>query len=137
MPSAPHEDRELGERIRRFRIEKGLSQAELSRAASISAPYLSELESGLARRPSGQILLALAGALGVTIADLLGTPVATPARELPQSLLQFAEQRGLAQADVEMLASIRFRGEPPRSVRRWEMIYDTIRTSRGLDDEPD
>ena len=35
------------------------------------------------------------------------------------SLLEFAKERRLPRSDVEMLASIRFRGDPPRTSRRW------------------
>jgi len=129
-------DEGLGERLRRFRTDKGLSQAELARAAQLSPAYLSELEGGAGKRPSGRVLLALGDALGVTIADLLGRRIAPESEPaLPPSLVEFAKRRGIPDGDVKMLASIRFRGDPLRSERRWEMIYDTIRTSRGLDEE--
>ncbi len=34
-----------------------------------------------------------------------------------------------------MLASTRFRGDPPRTLRRWQHIYDAVRMSRTLDEE--
>lgn len=127
---------ELGERIRRYRSQKRMTQANLAKAAHMSAAYLSELEGGAGKRPSGRVLLGLSEALGVTIADLLGRDIRPAEKdELPPGLAEFAGERGLPDADVEMLASIRFRGDPPRTRRRWAMIYDTIRTSAGLDDE--
>jgi transcriptional regulator with XRE-family HTH domain len=127
----------IGDRLKKFRKSLGLSQAELARRSNVSAAYLSELESGLGKRPGGEILLRLANGLEVTVAELLGqdirpndegTPVPDP------SLLEFAKERKLPASDIAMLASIRFRGEPPRSSRRWAMIYDTIVTSRALDE---
>jgi len=130
-------DNGLGDRIKRYRKELGMSQADLARKAKVSAPYISELESGQGKRPSGEILLRLADALEVTIAELLGQDIRPGDGDPPvpdPSLLDFAKERKLAKSDVTMLASIRFRGEPPRTARRWAMIYDTIVTSRSLDE---
>jgi hypothetical protein len=71
----------------------------------------------------------------VTIADLLVAGPTPPATGIPDSLREFAEDRKLIEADIEMLSNIRFRGEPPRSARRWAMIYDAIRMSRSIDNE--
>jgi transcriptional regulator with XRE-family HTH domain len=125
----------LGARIRRYREDKGLTQTALADAAALSKTYLSELESGAGRRPSGDVLLRIADALGITIADLLGRHVAPAGDALPDGLADFANQRGLPEADVAMLASIRFRGDPPRTARRWQHIYDAIRMSRTLDED--
>jgi transcriptional regulator with XRE-family HTH domain len=130
------EGEELGNNIKKLRGEMQISQAELARRAEVSAAYLSELESGQGRSPSGRVLLQLARALGTTIAVVLGDDVhpgdtsATP----DPTLLAFARERGLSQADLDMLASIRFRGDPPKTSRRWAMIYDSIITSKMLDE---
>jgi transcriptional regulator with XRE-family HTH domain len=126
----------LPENLKRLRAEKRLSQAELSRQAEVSPGYVSELESGQGKRPSGQVLMRLAKALGVTIAELLGESTRPGAStvEPDQSLLEFAKERNLPPSDVEMLAGVRFRGDPPRTSRRWAMIYDTIVSSQMLDD---
>ncbi len=130
------EGTDLGERIKKLRGEMNLSQAELARRAGLSPAYLSELEGGQGKRPGGQVLLHLAQALGTTIAVILGDDVRPggSAVAVDDSLLEFARERGLSQADIDMLASIRFRGDPPRTSRRWSMIYDTIVTSRMLDE---
>jgi transcriptional regulator with XRE-family HTH domain len=130
-------DNGLGTRLKRYRKEMGMSQADLARKAEVSAPYVSELEGGLGKRPSGEILLKLANALDVTIAELLGQDIRPGDADAPvtePSLLEFAKDRKLAKADVAMLASIRFRGDPPRTARRWAMIYDTIVASRTFDE---
>ena len=127
----------IGDRLKEYRKGLGMSQADLARKSSVSAAYVSELESGLGKRPSGEILLRLANALEVTIADLLGQDIRPGDGDPPvpdSSLLEFAKERRLPRSDVEMLASIRFRGDPPRTSRRWAMIYDTIVTSRTLDE---
>jgi transcriptional regulator with XRE-family HTH domain len=136
MSNSP--DGGLGERLRRYRTDARLSQAELGRKAEVSAAYISELEAGAGRRPSGRVLLAIAQALDVTIAELLGreigrTDEATEA--LPPGLSEFAALRNLPESDIRMLAGIRFRGEPPRTSKRWEVIYDTIRSSMVFDED--
>jgi transcriptional regulator with XRE-family HTH domain len=136
MAIGPSHDDGLGGRLKQLRSELGLTQAEVARRAGVSAPYLSELEGGHGRRPSGEVLLRLAEALGVTIAELLGRELRPPddQGQVTPSLEEFARDRGLGSADVKMLASIRFRGEPPRTPRRWAMIYDAIVASRTFDD---
>jgi transcriptional regulator with XRE-family HTH domain len=127
---------DLGQRLRRFREDRGWTQAALAEHAGVSKPYLSELEGGAGRRPSGQILLQLADALGVTVADLLGRQIVpTQEPDIPPSLREFAAQSGLPESDIRMLAGIRFRGEAPRTPKRWEHIYTAIRTSQAIDED--
>ena len=125
----------IGSRIRRFREEAGLSLSALATKADVSKGYLHRLEADSTdSRPSGKTLYALAEALGVTMSDLLGRKLLTPAHaDVPQTLREFAEDEGLPEADVLMLASIEFRGEAPRTKERWRYIYTAIETSRGLD----
>lgn len=69
----------IGERIRRLRLERGLSQRELSEPG-ISYAYISRLESNK-RRPSLKAVRALAGKLGVTPEYLeTGEPIAAAAQ---------------------------------------------------------
>jgi transcriptional regulator with XRE-family HTH domain len=128
----------VGGRIRRFREDRGLSLSQLAEKAGVSKGYLSALENDpSARRPSAETLYAVAAALGVTIADLLGRRLlAEQAAAIPESLLEFAAEAGLPEADVRMLASIHFRGEQPRTKERWRYIYTAIRTSEPLDEPP-
>jgi hypothetical protein len=48
-------------------------------------------------------------------------------------LREFADEDGLPEADVLMLAAIRFSGQPPRTKERWRHIYTAIRTSAAMD----
>lgn len=61
--------RQLGERIRRLRLERGLSQEEVARPA-FTAPYISHLEHGK-RRPSHEALTHIAERLGMTYEQLV------------------------------------------------------------------
>ncbi len=60
-----------GNPIRIWREYRGLSQGELATRASISASYLSQLESGK-RDGTIEVLSALANGLGVALDDLVG-----------------------------------------------------------------
>jgi transcriptional regulator with XRE-family HTH domain len=125
----------IGARIRRFRDDAGLSLSALATKAGVSKGYLHRLEADSTdARPSGKTLYLLAEALGVTMSDLLGRKLLGPAQvEVPDTLRQLADDEGLPEADVLMLASIEFRGEAPRTKERWRYIYNAIETSRGLD----
>ena len=125
----------IGDQIRRFREERGLNLSQLAVEAEVSKGYLWSLENDQdTRRPSADTLYAIAKALGVTMSDLMGPtllPAAPP--DVPDSLREFAEEAGLPQADLHMLASIQFRGEQPRTKERWRYIYTAIATSRTID----
>ena len=125
----------IGDRIRRFREDRGLSLSQLAADAGISKGYLWNLENDQdARRPSADTLYSIARTLGVTMSDLMGRkllPAATP--QVPDSLHEFADEEGLPEADLYMLASIQFRGEQPRTKERWRYIYTAIATSRAID----
>jgi transcriptional regulator with XRE-family HTH domain len=126
----------IGDRIRRHRIEANMSISDLAAASAISRSYLSELEnnSGNHQHPSARVVYAIGKALGVSMSELLGQPkILQPDTKPSRSLLHFAKERDLSDRDVEMLASIRFRGEPPKSAARWQFIYDAIRNSSAME----
>jgi hypothetical protein len=69
------------------------------------------------------------------MADLMGRHLsAATAAEIPDSLREFAEEERLPEADIQMLASIQFRGERPRTKERWRYIYTAISTSAAIDE---
>ncbi|MYA54976.1 helix-turn-helix transcriptional regulator [Candidatus Poribacteria bacterium] len=126
----------LGQKIRQLREEKGLSLNGLAEEASVSKAYLSQLENDVSKQPSAEILLKIASALGVTIADLLDQPVRVYAEDfededVPHVLREFIDERGEAldiqKEDVRMLMNIRYRGNQPKAIEEWEHILQTIR----------
>lgn len=129
----------IGQRIRRFREDAGLSASELAEKTGIAKSYLSALENSEddeKRRPGANTLYAIAKELGVAMSDLLGKPILIQNRhERPESLESFARDQGLPEADIEMLAGIRFRGEEPKTPERWKFIYQAIKNSAPMDDE--
>src|SRR5215510_13664555 len=80
----------VGQRLRRLRHERGLSQRELA-SPGVSYAYISRIEAG-ARRPSVKALRMLARKLGVS-AEYLETGSEITAAELRQLQLAEAELR--------------------------------------------
>jgi transcriptional regulator with XRE-family HTH domain len=122
----------LGAEIKRRREEQGLSLSDLARLAGVSKGYLSQIESEAATRPSAQTLIKVARALGTSLGELLGdqeAPGAEPEVEVPESLTEFADEEQLPEAEVQMLARIRYRGRAPRTADDWRFIYESIRRS--------
>lgn len=64
---------QVGVRLRRLREKKSLSLADLSRTTGISKSTLSRLEAGQ-RKPSLELLLPLAAALGVALDEIVAAP---------------------------------------------------------------
>jgi transcriptional regulator with XRE-family HTH domain len=63
---------QLGENLTRLRTARGLTQDDLRHASGVSVDTISRLERGTRRAARGGTLTALARALGVSTADLLG-----------------------------------------------------------------
>jgi transcriptional regulator with XRE-family HTH domain len=126
----------IGARIRRYRNQAGLNPSQLAAAADVSKSYLWSLENGQSEvRPSGETLYKIAKVLGVSMSDLLGRQILVkPPEGIPTSLRAFADEAKIPEADVRMLASIRFRGQRPQTKERWRYIYEAIRTSKTIDE---
>jgi len=59
----------LGDRLRELRLDQGETLAETAARAGLSPQYLSEIERGR-KEPSSEMIAALAGALGTSLAGL-------------------------------------------------------------------
>jgi transcriptional regulator with XRE-family HTH domain len=99
----------IGQRLRRLRHERGLSQRELS-SPGVSYAYISRIEAG-ARRPSVKALRMLAKKLGVS-ADYLET--GSEIREI--------DQRELRIADAEL--QLRLSDDPAEAERKLETLRE-------------
>ena len=60
----------LGDRIRKLRDERELTQGQLALSSSVSQGYLSQLENGEVKNPSAAVLLRVAQAVNVDPDDL-------------------------------------------------------------------
>jgi transcriptional regulator with XRE-family HTH domain len=71
----PHEDAgHIGTRLKQLREAHGLTQQELAVAADVSVSIVFQIEQGRQTNPKIATLLALAGALGVSVSALLSAP---------------------------------------------------------------
>lgn len=69
---------EIGFRIRQARIGRGLTQAQLARAAGIARPTLSQLESGLLKELGATKILRLTKAVGIEVILANAPPSSQP-----------------------------------------------------------
>lgn len=99
----------IGQRLRRLRHERGLSQRELS-SPGVSYAYISRIEAG-ARRPSVKALRMLARKLGVS-ADYLETG----------SEIRDTDERELRIADAEL--ELRLADDPAEAEQRLERLRE-------------
>ena len=126
----------IGQRIKRYREDRGMSATQLAEKAKLSKSYISELESGeTTRGPSAEVLYRIAQALGVAMSDLLGRPIIvdTTKGQRPESLVTFGKKYEVPEADLRMLERIVFRGDPPKTPERWSFIYQAIKNSAAMD----
>jgi transcriptional regulator with XRE-family HTH domain len=61
---------EFGVTLRGLRRQRGLTQAALAAQARVAQTYISDLERGTGKQPSGEVVARLAGALDVAVAQL-------------------------------------------------------------------
>lgn len=89
MPNLPDSSTPpLGRRFRTIRRAQRLTQREVSERAGLAEPFLSRLENNRAN-PSLETLHRLAGALDVSLGDLIG---AEPARFKPDCPVSYSGQ---------------------------------------------
>lgn len=130
----------LAKQLRQIRESQGLTLDEVANDAGISKTYLWELEkdSGGEKKPSAYVLMQIARALSVTIADLLDLPVALldeQLPDLPRALREFSERMKklgtpLSHQDLRELALMKFRGAQPRTVDEWNQLYLALAGNR-------
>lgn len=123
----------LAKKIREERKKAGLTLDELADKAGVSKTYLWELEQDEdgVKRPSADVVLKIADALSLTIADLMGLPTVKVQEEivnLPKSLIEFRDQQltmgnKLSDKDLRELAGMSFRGGQPRTAEDWFAVY--------------
>lgn len=132
----------LADRLRKLRTDKDMSLDDVAQKAKISKTYLWELERDKAgeKKPSADVLLRIAEALKVSLAELLALdPIRIDDREvdLAPGLRDLKERMAksdqpIAPEDLQDLARMRFRGSQPQTVDDWHQLYLLlINTTRG------
>lgn len=61
----------IGDKVKKFRIEKGLSLTELAERAGVAKSYLSSIERNIQSNPSIQFLEKIASVLDIPIESLI------------------------------------------------------------------
>ncbi len=61
----------IGEKVKKFRTEKGLSLSELAERAGVAKSYLSSIERNIQSNPSIQFLEKIAAVLDISVESLL------------------------------------------------------------------
>jgi transcriptional regulator with XRE-family HTH domain len=104
----------IGARVRRLRLERGLSQRELAEPG-VSYAYVSRIEAG-ERRPSLKALRILARKLGVSLEHLeTGAPLSAA----------YARELRLGQAELET----RMGADPQAAATAFRQLLEDARTS--------
>jgi transcriptional regulator with XRE-family HTH domain len=62
----------MGRRVKRLREAKGMSQRTLASKAKVTQGLIHQLETGVIQDVRSQLVVRLAQALGVPVAELLG-----------------------------------------------------------------
>ncbi|MGR2753352.1 helix-turn-helix domain-containing protein [Agromyces arachidis] len=83
-PARPLWRRELGEVLRRERLEQARILTEVAQAAGVSPQYLSEVERGR-KEASSEVVGAVGEALGLDLAAVVGRVADRLAERTPQS----------------------------------------------------
>ena len=77
---------DVGKRIRAVRQQRGMSLRDLARRSGVSKAYLSQLENNPDRKPSIDVVVRIASALGVPLLELIkSSPPATAPDSSPPS----------------------------------------------------
>ncbi len=138
LPMANEIDfKKLGHTVRFLRQGRGWTLADLAAKSGLSKAYLSDLENGVAGKPNIQYVYVVARALDTTL-DRLLRDAASPihshrdrglAPDLPPGLAELKVEMGekLSDDDVEMLATVNFRGNRPRDKEGWRYLLETLR----------
>lgn len=122
----------FGSTVRRLREAKQMSLSELARRAGISKAYLSQLENDERKKPSVDVALQLAQALGMTLSGLLGveeSPHVDPDKLPPGLRVFWREHEDVPEAIIYALAKIPA-GRRPLSPTDYWLLYETIQMVR-------
>ena len=81
----------FGARLRRLREAKKLTLQQVADAVGCTKAYIWELEMKDGQRPSAERVQAIAKVLGVTMEDVMGTPMQQAPQASPEDVVFFRE----------------------------------------------
>jgi len=108
----------LGDKIKKLRLARTLTQSAFARELAISTGYLSQLEMGL-RQPSRALLQRIADKFGASLDYLLRDERAPAYEGVPPEIVEFFRSQYVTANDREELLSFFrwWRGERARRLR--------------------
>jgi transcriptional regulator with XRE-family HTH domain len=83
---------ELGQRIRKARQARGVTGAQLAERIGVSANYISELERGIKKNPSMQVIAGMADVLGYPVSYFFGMPENRISQYIPSDLSGYVRE---------------------------------------------
>jgi transcriptional regulator with XRE-family HTH domain len=131
--------RNIGERIRALRTEKGITLPRLADDSGLSKGLLSKLENSETTNPSLDTLYKIVEALDVTLADVLETEHAQVRRIVPDvrpvwqnDLVSYLKSQG-KEPDQDILNAMYMlrnrKGSKTKSLEHWKFLYLSIENS--------
>ncbi|WP_042426954.1 helix-turn-helix domain-containing protein [Comamonas granuli] len=89
----------FGVRLRRLREAKKLTLQQVADAVGCTKAYIWELEMKDGQRPSAERIQAIAKVLGVTMEDVMGTPMEQAPDASPEDVAFFREYAGMTEEE--------------------------------------
>lgn len=89
----------FGARLRRMREAKNLTLQQVADKVGCTKAYIWELEMREGQRPSAERVQKIAQALGVTMEDVMGTPMQEAPDASPEDVLFFREYGGMTEEE--------------------------------------
>ncbi|GIM44456.1 hypothetical protein DNHGIG_00050 [Collibacillus ludicampi] len=126
----------LGENIKFYRKQRGLTQSELATQANMSRSYIADVERDR-YNPSVDTLKAISEALNIPVSYLLDGPETTTAKQNYLPPLSSKEERDIARdlekmlSDLESNEALSFHGEPLDEQSR-ELLRISLENSMRL-----
>lgn len=95
----------LASRLKELRVQKGKSLQDLADQIGVSKAHIWDLEQGRAKNPTIELLTKLSGALGTSIADLVGE---NPEGDKDQAdaVAMYREFKSLSNEDREAIKGV-------------------------------
>ena len=87
----------FGVRLRRFREAKKLTLQQVADAVGCTKAYIWELEMKDGQRPTAERVQKIAQVLGVTMEDVMGTPMEQAPDASPEDVAFFREYAGMTE----------------------------------------
>ena len=123
-----YDDRTIGLRLRRVRLDRGMTLQVVADLSGTSRAQLSKIETGLVALDSHALLFALADTLRIAPGDLMALPIPAPANGNTDSSVEAVRQALMAVTDgfpggeVQPVAQLR---------QRYQEIVDKNRQEHG------